>query len=397
MTEQTSQPSIELHIGDNLDVLQDISQTYANKVDVIYIDPPYNTGKPIFLYHDKRLDWEDFMQQRLDACYPLLSDSGVILVSINDQEHHTLRFMLDKIFGKKNFISTIVWKGNGTSQSKFARGGIDYIVVYAKDKSKASEWKEPKESAQHLLKVAKKAQENNLTPQQAQEALRKFIKQDASLPKGLASYNMVDENYEIYTTSSITNSLYRPNLKFTIINPATGKEYPSPDNGWIFSQETFTKLLNDGRIVFGENRPRKKQFLKENMFQNPYPYIDETRAIGHNELQNIIGKNNFKNPKNTNVLKKWINIVSGYKKDAVIMDFFAGSGTTGQAVAELNHEDGGTRSCVLVTNNENNIATGITIPRLENVLSGNWADRKVHPVLPNVLTIHEDYETIDNA
>ena len=78
------------------------------------------------------------------------------------------------------------------------------------------------------------------------------------------------------------------------------------------------------------------------------------------------------------------------------MDFFASSGTTGQAVAELNHEDGGDRSCILVTNNENNIATDITIPRLENILSGNWADGKIHPILPNTLTIHEDYETIEN-
>lgn len=125
------------------------------------------------------------------------------------------------------------------------------------------------------------------------------------------------------------------------------------------------------------------------MYQSPYPFINATRSIGTSDLKKVIGKNDFKNPKNVEVLKKWISIVSGYNKKAVILDFFAGSGTTAQAVAELNYEDNGSRECLLITTNENNLVDIITIPRIERVLSGNWDDKTIqHPKLTGKLNIH---------
>lgn len=383
----TDGPKIDLHIGDNIDVLPTVEGT--GTVDVIYIDPPYNTGKKIFSYEDTRSDWEQFMSARIELCYPLLSDSGVILASINDQELHTLRLVMDKVFGKKNFLSTIVWRGKGNSKSKFSCGGIDYIVAYAKKRHLAPAWKEKKEHAHLLIKDVQKSKEKGLTVEEAQSSLRKRIKQIKDLPQGLASYSHVDADYEPYCTSSLVNNLYRPNLKYDMVDPITGRGYPPPEKGWTISKGTFEGLLNEGRIVFKANRPRKKNLLKDMMFQSPYPYIETSRSLGHFELERIIGPNSFKNPKDVAVLKQWINIVSGYKEDAVVLDFFAGSGSTGQAVAELNYDDGGSRSCILVTTNENNIADEITIPRLTRVLSGNWDDNtRQHSKLPNHLVVH---------
>ena len=159
----TDEPKIDLYIGDNIDVLPTLEETES--VDVIYIDPPYNTGKKIFSYEDTRSDWEQFMSARIELCYPLLSDSGVILVSINDKELHTLRLVMDKVFGKKNFLSTIVWRGKGNSKSKFSCGGIDYIVAYAKKRHLAPTWKEKKEHAHLLIKDVQKSKEKGLTVQ----------------------------------------------------------------------------------------------------------------------------------------------------------------------------------------------------------------------------------------
>lgn len=379
--------TIDLYIGENKETLEALEM--EGQVDVVYIDPPYNTGKPIFLYDDKRVDWEDFIYERIRLAHPLMAENGVMLVSINDQELHTLRVIMDRVFGKKNFISTLVWKSNGNSKSRFSRGGIDYVVAYAKDKKLAPEWRERKEYADEMMSIVSKAQAKGFSPQEAQTLLKAYLKKNHQIPKGLVSYSNVDEDYNAFTTASIVNNLYRPNLKYVVTDPATNREYPPPDNGWTISEAKFNELYRDGRIVFKGNRPRKKYLLKDTLYQRPYAHIEEMRSVGHYELERIIGKNRFKNPKNTGVLKKWIDIVSGYKKDAVVMDFFAGSGTTGQAVAELNHQDGGTRSCILVTNNENNIAEDITIPRLTRVLSGDWDDNTIqHDKLPNQLRVY---------
>lgn len=247
-------PRIDLHIGDCIDILP----TLKEKVNVIYIDPPYNTGKNIFLYNDKRKNWEQYIYERIQASYELLNANGVLLASINDQEHHTLRVILDNIFGSKNFLSTIVWSGNGSSQSKFSRGGIDYIIAYAKDRKNAPSWVEKKERAQDLLDIVNKAKSDGLSYTEAQKVLRAYINKNKNISKGLSSYSYVDENYDVYTTSSIVNHLYRPNLKYTIIDKQTGREYPSPNNGWTLSKDLYSKLESEGRIVFKGNRPRKK-------------------------------------------------------------------------------------------------------------------------------------------
>lgn len=130
---------VTLSVGDNKPYLKKYLNVYAGKVDVIYIDPPYNTGGNVFQYNDKRDKdhWYDFMLERIELAKDYLTDTGVIMVSIDDNEHHNLRNILDKVFGSENFISNVVWLGNGSSKTKFDRGGIDYIVVYTKARKAA--------------------------------------------------------------------------------------------------------------------------------------------------------------------------------------------------------------------------------------------------------------------
>lgn len=385
--------SITLCVGENKNYLEKYLNDYMNRINVIYIDPPYNTGGNVFQYNDKRdtAYWHDFMVERLRIAKKYLAPDGVIMVSIDDHEHHNLRTILDSVFGAENFVSNIVWMSGGNSHAKFDRGGLDYIVVYAKNKKQAPDWWEPKNNVQEIFDFVNILKNRGLSTKVAEIELRKFFKNNSrKFPAGLASYNHIDNDWEIYTTASIVNSLDRPSLKYDIVDPETGRVYHHPDKGWTISKDYFQKLYDSGHIVFSGNRPRKKCFLKDFLKQKPSPIINESRSKAYYELKKIIGENTYRYTKNVSVLKKWINIVTGKNKRAIVLDFFAGSGSTGQAVAELNAEDNGMREVVLMTNNENNIADDITIPRLENILSGHWVSGDVVP-LPGVLTVDRTF------
>ena len=393
---------VTLAIGDNKDYLVKYGETYRNKVDIIYIDPPYNTHNKDFQYNDKqeRSQWSRFIQERLKLSQNFLKETGIIIVSIDDSEHHNMRILLDQVYGAENFISNVVWIGSGSSKVRFSRGGLDYMLIYAKDKKQAPQWWEPKDNAQDILNFVAKQKEKQVTIDEAEFALKKFLKVNQDkYAAGLASYASIDSQWRVFTTASIVNSLDRPNLKYDITDPATGVVYPHPDKGWTLSKATYQALYDKGMIVFAGNRPRKKYFLEDNMTQKPQPIVQESRSKAHSQLEKIIGKNNFRYSKNVSVLKKWFNIVSGNQKDAIIMDFFAGSGSTGQAVLEMNAEDQGTRQVVLMTNNEQEIATTVTLPRLRNIISGDWVSGKQRPLLglleidENLLKVEENGES----
>lgn len=397
LIQDTEHPDIELVLGDNLAALSALYERYEASVDVIYLDPPYNTGKNVFTYVDKHEGtkkegssiWLSLMKRRLMKAYDLLNDEGVIMVSIGNEEHAHLRILMDEIFGSKNFISNLVWIGNGASNATFTRGGIDYILIYAKNKKLLTKWQTPKPHAEKMMNVVSTALARGKTHVEAEKLLKAYIARNPDMSGGMKSYHRIDKDGEIYTTASIVNSLYRPNLKFDVTDPETGRVYPSPEKGWTMNKETFTKRLNNGEIVFSGNRPRRKILLRQMSHMLPSSLIDEPRSIAHNELARIIGKGKFTYPKNVSVIKQWLKTSTYNRKDAVILDFFAGSGTTGQAVAEMNTEDEGQRTCILVTNNESNIADEVTIPRIKNVLTGEWADGKEHEPLRGNLHVYE--------
>lgn len=391
-------PPVNLIIGDNLPVMEELT---ADSVDVVYVDPPYNTGNRHFTYNDTRNgkavwgaewagkhgEWLGFMKPRLEAARTLMKDTGVILVSIDNSEHAYLKVLMDHVFGEQNFIANIIWEGSAPSTSHHVRGGVDYILIYGKNRKKTPPFQETKPYAHQMLTLCEKAWTKHGDGETVQAVLREFIKTKPDMLAGLKLYRHVDSQGRVFADGSLVNGLYRPNLIYPVTDPATGVTYEAPPKGWIVSEAKMDEYLQDDRLVFWGTRPRRKLLLSEHYTQNPSPVFNSSRKIGTNELTRVIGKNMFTHPKDPNVLKKWIDIVSYGNKEAHVLDFFAGSGMTGKAVMSLNADDNGNRKVTLITLDENSIPENVTVPHLQNLITGEYEDGTRNTPYPGSLTV----------
>jgi adenine-specific DNA-methyltransferase len=330
-----------LYNGDNLKVLSEIKSTYKNKVDLIYIDPPYNTGKKMGKYNDNfssHENWITFMEPRLTLAREFLSESGTIFISIGENEEAHLKLLCDKIFGEKNRASTIIWQCKYTVSND--KSGIssqtEYILVYAKD----------------IKNIA-------INP----DPLRpKYVK---------TSYKNPDNDARGLWRGGVQLFKKKNKHSYTVTSP-TGKEWTMP---WNYSEERWKSYLEANDLIYwgesGDTRPVKKVFLKNNKgvkIKNLW-LGDEVgyTADGGDELEELLGdRNEFIYPKPVKLMKRIIQIAS--KPNSLMMDFFAGSGTFGQAALELNAENDYNRNFILITNNENNICDGVCLPRLKKVI-----------------------------
>ena len=325
--------------GDNLASLLTMRES-GEKVDVIYIDPPYNTGNE-FVYNDKIVDKEDsfkhskwlsFMEKRLKVARDLLTDEGVIFVSIDDNEQANLKLLMDEVFGEEN-VETMVWnttaEGNSGSlkQVKRIRSIHEYICIGYKYKPGI---------------VFNKIQEPN-------EKLGSNSLTTANLAKNNSQKKNKEEDI------------------FDIVAP-NGKVWKDE---WKFKKEKIDKLLNDNMLYFGKSGNNKPRLiiptgLDRTVYQTSIFNIGSTTS-GRKDLKNVLD-NEFNYPKPISLIKRLLQLHTN--KNAKVLDFFAGSGTTGQAVLELNKEDGGHRQFILCTNNENNICRDVTYERLRRVING---------------------------
>jgi adenine-specific DNA-methyltransferase len=338
---------------DNYPALSVLAYTHEKSVDVIYIDPPYNTGNRDFSYNDTYVDREDsfrhskwlsFMSKRLEIAKKLLKDTGVIFISIDDNEQAQLKVLCDEVFWN-NHISTIVWqkKYAASNDSKGISSVHEYVLCYAKDNQK---W---------FPSLLARPQELN----------EKYSNPD-------------NDSRWLWNSTNLSVKTFSQANYYEIIWP-TGKVFlPPPSRCWVVSKEKYQKLLADGRIWFWtkwDSRPYSKTFLSEvQQWIVPTSLWLHTDA-GHNiwaktEIRTIFEWKTdlFETPKPTKLLRRILQIAS--KKDSIVLDFFAWSGTTWHAVLELNREDGGKRQAILVTNNENQIAETVTYPRMQRVISG---------------------------
>lgn len=354
--------------GDNLHSLKLLEKTHKGKIDVIYIDPPYNTGNKDFIYDDCFVDktdgyahskWLSFMAKKLLIAKELLSNNGAIFINIDDNEQAQLKLLCDSVLGESNYITAIPWH-NRTSIQNDTDISInhEYILVYAKYKrvdnrrlkdSNRDKW----EDLVGFTFLPKETDKN------------KFSNPDND-PRGLWKADPFDAPN------------IRPNLTYPIINPNTGDQHlPPRGRCWRISQEKFASALEDNRIIFGKNgkgRPQLKVFYNEVKFKGSVAdtwfdsHIFGTSTEGKKELLRLLPKNQniFSTPKPVRLYLELMKL-SLQSKDAIILDFFAGSGTTGHAVMQLNKEDGGNRKYILCTNNENNICEEITYQRLKNI------------------------------
>ena len=365
--------------GDNLHSLKLLEKTHKGKIDVIYIDPPYNTGNKDFIYNDsyvatddgyRHSKWLSFMNERLKIAKELLSDEGVIFISINDNEYAQLKLLCDDVFGENNYIENFIWIKNATKNlSKTTSTNHEYIICYCKNIEKVSDkqkFRIQKEGYYEAITLVKECKRRKISVSETQKKLRKLYKEHSEW-KGISMYNFVDDNYEIFRSSDLSapKSTGKANV-YEVIHPVTNKICKEPSRGWLYSYDKMREYIQKDRILFGKDEtivPSFKRFLKDVETEVRKSIITNFQD-GKKELKKIFGESPFPNPKTITLI---FDILSTFEKEIVILDFFAGSGTTGHAVIQLNKEDGGNRKYILCTNNENNICEKITYQRMKNI------------------------------
>ncbi len=363
-------PSLEDNLiiqGDNLHALKALLPKYGGRVNCIYIDPPYNTGNEGWAFNDnmtdpafkqwlkKTIDSEDLerhdkwccmMWPRLQLLRELLADNGVIFVSIDDNEQHRLRMMMDEIFGAENFVTNIVWQKKFSPQNdaRWFSDNHDFIICYAINKD---DWKP-------IL----------LPRTDAQNERYKNIDDDPRGPWG---------------SSGLDVKTYEEEYDYPITTPSGRVVNPPKDSCWRYSPERFKELVADNRIWFGKkgnNVPRVKKFLSEVKSGVTPLTIWKYEDVGHTQYATQTLKRlgiSFSNPKPHTLIEKALRI--GADKNAIILDSFAGSGTTAHATLALNKKDGGNRKFILVESNDH--ANTKTAERVRRVIRGIPKDRDI--------------------
>jgi len=354
--------------GENFHVLQALRSTHRKKVDLVYIDPPYNTGNDGWIYNDRYVDtndraksskWLSFLEKRLLIARDLLKPTGVIIVAIGEDEHHRLRMLMDQAFGDQNFLASVVWIGSIKNDARYTGGGLDYMLIYAGSEEaltdSGSVWREPKDGLEDVLAAGAKAwEESGHDAEKASRLLSGWWSRNkAKYDPGLGDNVKVDDEGTVIKVSDLRSPNPRPNLQYDVLHPATGLPVRRHPNGWVYAEETMRQLIADGRVLFGSDHTagaRKKTPLAEMSLQSVRPRFYRDRRAASKRLESLLGDKRFPFPKDHEVLMRWIGITAS--SDAVVVDFFGGSGTTTEAVMQLNAEDGGTRQSILVTNNE---------------------------------------------
>lgn len=362
----SSKPNNILIEGDNYHALSVLNYTHAGKVDVIYIDPPYNTGNEDFRYNDSFVEKEDvyrhskwlsFISKRLKLSKHLLHDAGVIFISIDDNEQAQLKMLCNDIFGEENFITQFIWRRSGTGGLRgiFPITTHEYILAYAKDKlSISNKWFSPySEDSRAAFKSSDergeyKTQALYLTSLKYVDSQAYFIE----LPDGTRAKPPVGKGSWRYIESTYRDELKNGNILFK-------KVKSSPlvlENGSRAAYNLYTKQYIS---TDGTNPPSML----------PDDIVGQTRAAKA-ELKGIFGLDVFDYAKPSSLIKYLIDLV-GTPKNAVILDFFAGTGTAGDAVLQINNNDAKSkRSFILCTNNEENICTDICFPRIQKAIEG---------------------------
>jgi adenine-specific DNA-methyltransferase len=339
--------------SENFQALNLLLEKYRGKVKCIYIDPPYNTGSDEFLYKDRyqHSSWLSMMADRLALARETLRNDGVIFVSIDDNEVHNLRHLMDMVYDSANFEFIIEWQARkSVSSDALLSYSQNHLLLYAKDKTtvdrQKANWRLP------------------MTEGRGEE----FANPDND-PRGPWKLEPLDAP-EI-----------RPNLEYPIVNPKTGKTYlPTKGRHWRFPKEVMDRLLEEGRIVFGKTgkgRPALKRYLSEieERGQVVTTWWDdvETTTDGTKLLQDIMGEKTFNNPKPVGLIVRICQLATS--RDDVVLDFFAGSGTTAHAVINLNRRDGGKRKYILVEMGD--WFETVMLPRIKKVVfCEKWKDGK---------------------
>ncbi|QDQ19721.1 site-specific DNA-methyltransferase [Corynebacterium glutamicum] len=371
--------------GDNLDALKLLQESYLGKVKMIYIDPPYNTGND-FVYNDDfaeskdeyllrsgqadesgaRLnanlesngrfhsDWLSMILPRLKLARNLLTDDGAVFISIDDAEMGNLQRVASEVFGESNFIGTMVWAAGRKNDSKYISSSHEYILCYARNldvlKSMGITWKVRKKGLSEIYAEANRlVREHQGDYELASRALKEWYKTlpDSDDAKRNKHYSRIDSRGVYFAGDISWPGGGGP--KYEVLHPVTGRPVKIPSRGWLFQEPVMLKHIQAGKVAFGpteESVPTFKRYLRETEFEVPYSVFYQDGRAASKRLRSLMDGPVFSFPKDESVIQTLVNMVT--KDDDLVLDFFAGSGTTAQAVMAQNVADGGRRRFILV-------------------------------------------------
>lgn len=411
--------------GDNLEVLRHLQSNYGNAVDIIYIDPPYNTGSDGFVYpdtfeysdqalqsmfslNDQELErlksiqgkathaaWLTFMYPRLWLAKRVLKESGVIFIHIDENEHANLKLLCNELFGEANDLGEIIWdkrnpKGDATGISQ----QHEVILAYCKNSEAfkaVNSLKRPKENASRMLeKVEALIKKHKGLSEAVRKEYKEWIAQQ-NFSGGEKAYNQIDDNGDIFRPVSMAwpNKKKAPDDYFIPLkHPVSGRSCPVPERGWRNPSATMQELQEKGLILFGKDettQPNRKYILKENMYEN-VPSLFYFGGSDDTLLSSL--DIHFDNPKPVSLVKRMLNSIQGIE-NGLILDFFAGSGTTAHAVMELNAETGSRHHFITVQLaepiKEDNAARALGFKSIDEMSRERLkrAAQKIREALPN--------------
>lgn len=448
--------------GDNLAVmtslLTDFRGGLTRGVDVIYMDPPYNTGEDVFSYNDdyqfsknevktlrrrvgrsetlvslddptRHTKWINHMAPRLWAAKKLLKSTGVIIVSIDEHELPRLWMLMEEIFSERNRIATLVWERSRKNDAAYVSEGHEYMLIWARNKGEldakrgkmaalpewatvGGRWRKPKDGVDEILTAYMEAKElygENVA--KIQDAMNRFF---AGLPAGHPAkrvrYKKVSR-WGMYNDDGDLNWPGGGGPMYDVLHPRTRKPCKPPISGWRFEEPEMKLLLKPKagereRIAFKASHtgtPRYIRYLDEMEREVRTSVISRTGQRSVEVVEAILGKGGFKNPKDHEILAELFNLVTWRDKNAVILDPYAGSGTSGHAVLSMNAEDHGKRRFILIESGDpspgarvarEKYTSEITAERIRRVITGRWADGKKHAKQSTGFHFFRAYEEI---
>ena len=369
--------------GDNLEVLKLLQENYLGKVKMIYIDPPYNTGND-FVYNDDfkedtesfqsksgmydeegnmllqnfekntesngrfHTDWLNMMYPRLKVARNLLSDDGVIFISIDDNEQENLKKICDEIFGESNFVGQLIIQTATDNNPSKINTEHEYMACYAKAFGNLEPWSRKSENALKIIDYFNKINKKNTSEEQLQQELRKWIKQNKAELKQVDHYNCVDAK-GVYTANTNSSNTKPGGYTYDILHPITNKPCPKPAFGWRWAEKTFWDYDKTGDVEWGadeKTQPHIKKRIETAREQLKTLIYEDGRASTILLEKLFDAKKIFDNPKPLHLIARLIDFVTS--KESVILDFFSGSATTAHAIMQLNVEDGGNRKYICV-------------------------------------------------
>ena len=384
--------------GDNLDVLKVLRETYLGKVKMIYIDPPYNTGND-FVYNDDfaqgkdtfeqasglfdeegnqtidpmqrntesngrfHTDWLNMIYPRLKVARDLLTDDGVIFISIDDNEVENLRKVCEEVFGESNFVAQMIWEQGRKSMAAQVAVNHEYCVIYCKNRSYLIEydkkttnknWRERKIGLELIYSEfdrLKSLYGSNF--EKIEKGIRDFYKKlpEDNPAKRQSQYKCVDRK-GLYFPGDIAQGTGNGG-RFDILHPITNKPCKLPKGGWRFGLDKLPFLLEEGLIHFGDDEtkvPCLKRYLKETEYEVVSSVFYRDGRGASKRLESLFNNIVFDFPKDEEIIMKFISLITSYSdnNNSLILDFFSGSATTAHAVMKLNAEDGGNRKFIMV-------------------------------------------------